>query len=343
MKNNNKAINIIKKIGIALALPVAMLIIMELLVTVFADGHVISSALDVKNMVRGAGIAAAIAFALSMNLTSGRMDLSLGSQRVVSTIVGGVVANMLGLSGVWVLVFAVIFGFIFGSIVGILFVSLRIPPMVLGIGMACIYECIGFVATDGVGLRLVGTDGVEVLSDMNFTIIVLAIIVVLMLIFMTYTRFSYKFRAVRGSQKIAQNAGINVFVNVAICYTVAGALVAVSGVLDTAFAGAMKATMGLTSNGTVMQNMFAMMIGCTFLSRYINQSIGIVSAAVALKIMSMGLTCFNLSDATSGVVNMAIFIAFLVFQANSYKFKQAKTDKARIAEAKAYKAANGLA
>lgn len=40
---------------------------------------------------------------------------------------------------------------------------------------------------------------------------------------------------------------------------------------------------------------------------------------------------------------MAIFIAFLVYQANAYKIKQAKTDKLRIAEAKAYKAANGLA
>jgi ribose/xylose/arabinose/galactoside ABC-type transport system permease subunit len=342
MRKNNKALSIIKGIGIALALPVAMFIVMELLVALFGEGHVISSALDVKNMVRGAGIAAAIAFALSMNLTSGRMDLSLGSQRVVSTIVGGLVANMLGLNGAWVLVFAVIFGFIFGSIVGILYVTLRIPPMVLGIGMACIYESIGFLSTDGVGLRLVGTQGVEVLSDMNFTIIVLTIIAVVMLIFMTYTRFSYNFRAVRGSQKIAQNAGINIYANVAICYTVAGALVAVSGVLDAAFAGSMSASMGLTSNGSVMANMFAMMIGCTFLSRYINQSIGIVSASVAIKIMSMGLSCFNFSDATSGVVNMVIFIAFLVFQENSYKIAQAKSDKKRIAQAKAYKAANGL-
>ena len=164
-----------------------------------------------------------------------------------------------------------------------------------------------------------------------------------MMVTMTYTVFSYKFRAVRGSQQIAKNAGINVFVNVAICYTVAGILVAISGVLDAAFAGSMTASMGLTSNGVVMQHMFPMMIGGTFLSRYVNQSIGIISAAVAVKILGMGLTCFNLSDATSGVVNMAIFIAFLVYQANAYRIKQAKTDKLRIAEAKAYKAANGLA
>lgn len=342
MKSENKILKFLKGIGIALALPVAVLIIMEVLVGLFAEGHVISSSLDFKNLVRGAGITTAIAFALSMNLTSGRMDLSLGSQRVVATIVGGIVAEQLGLSGAWVLFFAVIFGLIFGGIVGILYVTLRIPPMVLGIGVACIYECIGFGMTDGVGLRLVGTEGIDVLSNVNFTIAVVAIIVITMMVVMTYTRFSYKFRAVRGNQQIAKNAGINIFVNVAICYTVAGVLVAVSGVLDAAFAGSMSASMGLTSNGTVMSNMFPMMIGCTFLSRYINQSIGIISASFAVKIMGMGLTCFNLSDATSGVVNMIIFIAFLVYQANAYKIAQARTDQKRIAEAKEYKAANGL-
>lgn len=343
MKSKKNLLKFFKGIGIAIALPVAVLIIMEILIGLFADGHVISSMLDFKNMVRGAGISAAIAFGLSMNLTSGRMDLSLGSQRVVATIVGGIVASKLGLGGAWVLLFAIIFGLIFGGIVGFLYVTLRIPPMVLGIGVACIYECIGFGLTDGVGLRLVGTKGVEILSNVNFTLAVVAVIVVVMMVTMTYTVFSYKFRAVRGSQQIAKNAGINVFVNVAICYTVAGILVAISGVLDAVFAGSMTASMGLTSNGVVMQHMFPMMIGGTFLSRYVNQSIGIISAAVAVKILGMGLTCFNLSDATSGVVNMAIFIAFLVYQANAYKIKQAKTDKLRIAEAKAYKAANGLA
>ena len=337
MKQKNKVLEIVKSVAIALALPAAMFVIMELLVYSFQGSHVISTSLDVKNLIRGAGISAAIAFALSMNLTSGRMDLSLGSQRVAGTIVGGVIAARLGLGGPWVLICAIICGLAFGAGVGILYVTLRIPPMVLGIGMACIYECIGFAVTEGVGLRLVGTKGVEQLSDVNFTIVVITVIVVVMLVLMTYTKFSYKFRAVRGSQAIARNAGINVFVNVAVCYTVAGALVAVSGVLDAAFAGAMPASMGLTSNGSVMSNMFAMMIGCSFLSKYINQSIGIVSAAVALRIFSMGLTCFNVSDAVSGCINMALFIAFLIYQANNYRIDQAKADRKRIAKARAMK------
>lgn len=343
MKQNSKIKKWLSTICIALALPVIVYLIMELLVIATNNGHVISSGLDMKNLLRGAGISAAIAFALSMNLTSGRMDLSLGAQRVAGTILGGVIASKLGLGGVWVMVFAIICGLLLGGVVGFLYVTLRIPPMVLGIGMACIYECFGFAATGGVGLRLVGTKGASVLADVNFTIIVVGIIVVLMLVLMTYTTFSYNFRAVRGSQQIALNAGINVFVNVAICYTLAGALVAVSGVLDAAFAGSMAASMGLTSNGSVMSNMFAMMIGGAFLSKYINQSIGIVSAAVALKIFGMGLNCFNVSDAMNGCINMGLFIAFLVYQSNNYRISQHKADKERIAQAQAIKKARALA
>lgn len=343
MKQQNKAVKLLKSVVATVALPLAVWAIMEVIAVVFTGSHVISSNLDVRNLIRSAGISAAIAFALSMNITSGRMDLSLGSQRVAATILGGVVAEALGLGGVWVLIFALVFGTVLGAIVGVLYVTLRIPPMVLGIGMACIYECFGFAATDGVGLRLVGTEGVDLLSNMNFTIVVVLIILVAMLILMTYTKFSYKFRAVRGSQQIARNSGINIFVNVALCYLVAGLVVSASGVLDAAFAGSMAASMGLTSNGSVMQNMFPMMIGCNFLSKYVNQSVGIVSAAVAVRIMTMGLNCFNMSEAMSNSINMFLFIAYLVWQSNAWKLDRMRADKKRIAEAKAFKAARAAA
>lgn len=342
MKSKSKTAKLLQGICAALALPIATLAVMEILVFLTQGTHVVGSSLDLKNLIRGAGISAAIAFALSMNMTSGRMDLSLGSQRITGTILGGVLAAKLGLGGIWIMIFAVVFGLLLGFAVGFLYVTLRIPPMVLGLGIACVYECIGFAATDGVGLRLVGTEGALMLADVNFTIAVVLIIVVLMLVLMTYTKFSYRFRAVQGSQQIARNAGINVFVNVALCYTLAGALVAVSGVLDAAFSGSIAAAMGLTSNNSIMSNMFAMMVGATFLSKYINQSVGIISAAVALKIFSMGLSCFHISDAMNGCINMMLFIAFLVYQANAYRVDQYKADKARIAEAGAYKQAHSV-
>jgi Ribose/xylose/arabinose/galactoside ABC-type transport systems, permease components len=156
------------------------------------------------------------------------MDLSLGAQRVAGTIVGGLAAQALGLTGIWYLVFAIVFGLIFGGLVGLAFVTFRVPPLVLGIGLACILECVGFALSDGIGLKIVGVPGTAILSNASFTIVVIGIMVVFMLVLMTYTRFSYNFRAVRGSQQIARNSGIDIFKNVALCYTIAGALVCIS-------------------------------------------------------------------------------------------------------------------
>lgn len=343
MKQNNGLLSALKRVAIALALPVIVFLIMELLTSSVLGRHLFRSSLDLKNLIRSSGISAAVAFALSMNLTSGRMDLSLGAQRAAGTIVGGLIAQSLGLGGVWVLVFALFFGFLFGAIVGIAFVTLRIPAMVLGIGMACILECVGFASSGGIGLRLINSKGIETLSDVNFTIVVVLIMTVVMLVLMTYTTFSYKFRAVRGSQQIARNAGINVFVNVALCYAIGGILVCVAGVLDGAFQGSVMATMGLSSTGSIMVNMFPMMIGCMFLSRYINQAVGIISASVALKILSMGMAAFNIADTVSVTINMLLYLAFLVWLFNDNVIRQARSDRARIAEAKKLRAERAAA
>ena len=100
----------IKNILFTLAFPVGMYLIMELITMTLVHRHVLNSMLDVKTLIRNSGISAMIAFALSFNLTSGRFDLSLGAQRLAGTIIGGVIAIKLNLSGIWLLLFAVFFG-----------------------------------------------------------------------------------------------------------------------------------------------------------------------------------------------------------------------------------------
>ena len=81
----------IKNTLITLAFPVLMFLIMEAVCLIAAGRHVIdfSTNLDLVNLVRNTGIACAITYALSFNLTSGRLDLSLGAQRLAGTVAAG--------------------------------------------------------------------------------------------------------------------------------------------------------------------------------------------------------------------------------------------------------------
>lgn len=326
MKKNSKLNDVI----FTIAFPVVVWIIMEVLCLLLAQRHVIQTMLDIKTVIRNTGITALTAYAMSFNLKEGRFDLSLGAQRLAGTIIGGLLAIKLGLSGIWLLIFAMVFGFIFGLLTGIAFIGFRVPPMVLGVGMALIWEVVPYLVSEGKGLNLFGVQGMDVLTEAWFQILVVVVAAILVYILMNFTRLGYETKAVQGSQFIAKNSGINIFRHAVECYTLAGILICVAGVLDVAFTTQMGSALGNTSNGVVTANMFAMILG-SYIGEKSDSSIGIIVASLTLNIFKYGLSMMQLSEANNSVVNMVIFIAFLVYQANRYVGKLHGEQKARIA------------
>lgn len=330
MKTNGQKV---KAILFTIAFPIAAWIVMEILVYLVKGRHVLGTMLDLKTLVRNAGIAAITAFALSFNLTSGRMDLSLGAQRLAGVIIGGVLAIKLGLSGIWILLFSLAFGLVFGLITGLMFIALRVPPMVLGIGMGLIWEVFPYQYSAGKGLNLFGVSGVEILSNTAFIIILTVVVGAFVTVLMNSTRFGYQLRAIQGSQLIAQNSGINIFRHTVLCYMFAGGLVCIAGVMEVSFTTQLASTLGLASNGPVTSNMFPMILG-GYIGRKSNDAVGTIVAALAINIIRYGLVQLDLSEANASVVNMVLFVGFLVFLANETVLSRRRAEKARIEEAR---------
>ncbi len=333
---SNKTKKIFKNIIISACFPIVIFVIMELLV-ITKGNHLVSSVLDIQNILRRTAISSLIAYALSFNLTCGRMDLSLGAQRLVGVILGGNIALSLGLSGVGLLLFAFAFGLLFGFLTGVMFVITRVPAMVLGIGLGLIYECVAFFTSEGKGFNIFGTEGNEILIDMWFTALVLLLSAGAVMFLLGYTRYGYHLRAVQGSQRIAKSSGIKVFRNAILSYTFAGGAVTTSGMLDAAMSNGMKVSTGFTSNGTVLANMFPMFLGM-YISRWSNQAVGILIASVTLNFLSLGLSKLQLNDAKTNVITMLLFLALLIYLANENIFKVKRQEKARIALAQEKKA-----
>ena len=332
----------LKNLLITLAFPAVMFLVMELICFLGKGTHLLNSMLDVKTLVRNTGVSTIIAFALSMNLTCGRFDLSLGAQRLAGTIVGGLLGLSLGLAGVWLLLFALVFGLLFGFLTGLIFIITRVPPMVLGIGVGLIWECVAYVASEGKGLNMFGVAGNEILVNTNFTIALVVVVAAFVFLLLSSTRFGYEMRAIQGSQRIAQNSGIHIFRHAVLCYTLAGGLVCIAGMIDAAYTTQMTASLGFTSNGVVVVNMFPMLLG-GYIGRWSNQAVGVTVAALTLKIFAFGLTILELSEANSAVASMTLFVLFLIYLANEHVFKIRKAEKARITLAIEKKRALGAA
>ncbi|TCK92496.1 ribose transport system permease protein [Natranaerovirga hydrolytica] len=324
----------IHKSALIVLVPLVVGLIMEVIVYMQTGGHLIGSMLDVRNLVRDIGTTAIIAFALSLNLGSGRFDLSLGAQRLVATIIGGNIALRLGFNGTGLLLMAILIGLVAGFIVGMIFITFRVPPVILGLGMAMIYESIAFAGSGGRGLQLFGASDIGMLVNPNFTMMVLGIATAFIFVLFTFTKFRYEMQAMRGSQKTAKNSGINVFRHVVICYTIAGGLVAIAGVFSAALDGALNPVLGMSSNSAVIAMTFPMFIG-TYLSRRSNMAIGIISAALTVRLFSVGLASLHISSALNTTINMVLFIGFLAFLANRHIPDLRKRERARIKEAHA--------
>lgn len=325
---SNKTKKILKNLIVSACFPIAIFVIMELFVITKGD-HLVSSVLDVQNIIRKTAISSLIAYGLSFNLTCGRMDLSLGAQRLVGVIIGGNIALSLGLSGVALLLFALLFGLIFGFLTGVLFVITRVPAMVLGIGLGLIYETIAFFTSEGKGFNIFGVAGNDILIDMWFTVAVLLVCAGIVMFLLGYTRYGYHLRAIQGSQKIAKSSGIKVFKNAILSYTFAGGAVSTSGMLDAAMSNGMKVSTGFMSNGTVLANMFPMFLGM-YISRWSNQAVGILIASLTLTLFSTGLSKLQLIDAQTNVITMMLFLTLLIYLANENIFKVKREQRARI-------------
>ena len=327
---------------ITLAFPAATWLVMNVLCLLTMQRGVIASMLDVQNYVRNVGISACTAMALSYNLGNGRFDLSLGAQRMMVAIVGGNIAIRLGL-GTWgVILCSLTAGLLFGALVGVLFVTTKIPAMVLGVGVAFVYECVAFVSSGSQGLHVYGVAGLENLSNMYLTIGVVFAATLIAMVLDRYTRFGFYNRAIGGSQKIAHNCGVNIYTHAVGCYAMAGGLVSLSGVFDAAFKGSMDAELGFSSNSTVMTNCFPMFLG-KFIARWSSEAVGIVVGTMTIRMFQTGLSVMQFSGTAQQVFTGFAFLIFLLVRANEHAFSIRRAKKARLAQAREKRLALGQA
>lgn len=327
----------IKNAICSFCVPAGIYLIMEIISRVFTGAGVINNMADMKNLARTFASLFCIALALSCNLPAGRMDFSLGSQMILAVIFGGNIALRLGMGGIGTLVLSIIFGLIAGFLVGVAFVKTRIIPMILGMGMALIYECISFSAFNSKGLQTFGNSKLSVLSNVTFISIVVLLVTLVMGYLFLMSPFGYNRKAIQGNQRIAMNSGINIFTNCVICYTLAGGLVAIAGIFDTVFKGNLAPVLGMDSRATVMGNMFAVMLGMT-LARFSNSVVGILMAVLSIKILTLGLSKLALDNSIQTIIIYFLFLVLMIYRMNESEIKAWKKKKLRIAEAKRIRA-----
>ncbi len=330
----NLTVHKIKSILKMLSLPIIVFLVMNTIDLMVTGQGVISSGTDVRALFRNILTTFSFALAINCNLRVGRMDLSLGSQMYLACIFGGNLALQMNLGGIGVLAFSMGLGLLCGLLVGTLYVQLRILPMIFGIGMSLIFECLSFGAYNQQGLMLYGKPGISILSEIWFVITVTLGMIAIMTFLFQYSTFGYKGRAVQGGQRLASDAGVNIYTNCIISYTLAGALAACAGVFNTAFMGTLVPTLDMGSNSMFFGSMFPMFVG-TWLGAFVgNPVMGVLCGTISVRLLGLGLAKLSLEGTVQNVIIFTLFLLFMILRDNMSKLSYRKKRRARIALAR---------
>lgn len=131
--------SILKKIIGTLCIPVVTLLVMILLcqrngVVFFeSEGNWIL-------FFRATATVMLTTFALSLNLNSGRFDFSIGAISLLSSVISASICSSHGLSTPYMLVISIVSGALLGLISGAIYVIVKLPPIIVSLGVTLFYE-----------------------------------------------------------------------------------------------------------------------------------------------------------------------------------------------------------
>lgn len=260
-----------------------------------------------------------IALALSYNLTSGRFDFSVGSVMLLSLIAGGNLAKEWDLGPVGMLVACLIVGMACGLISGIVYITLKLPPMVSSLGVAMVFEALGYTINKGKGARLMTDFDLLIWSQPLYSILLVVVVLAILIYLLNFTKFGYNCRSLQTGQKNAVEVGVNEKTNSVVCYVIAGAMMACAGVLFLCKNGMVAPKAGLGSSSYMMSAFLPMFVGQA-LSKYSDRNIGTFVGAFCQGCLTSGLLKLGCGSSMKTVMDGVVVLLFLVYTSNSYKF-----------------------
>ncbi len=185
-----------------------------------------------------ASINAVIAVGMTFVITSGGIDLSVGS---IVALVGIVIAAALkgwGVSPYGALLIGVAVGVLCGSINGLLITRANLPPFIATLGTMGIFRGLALIFSEGRPQYGLGEEFVQAFAGqvgpIPIPVIIAAIVAVIFAFVLVRTKIGEYTIAIGGNEETARLSGINVKTYKVIVYAMCGGLAGLGGVILTA-------------------------------------------------------------------------------------------------------------
>ena len=255
-----------------------------------------------------------LAIAATFILSSGGLDLSLGSVLGLSGVAGAAVAVKMGLPTPFAVLATVGAGALAGFINGLIITRAFVPAFIVTLGMLGVARGVALVLSDG---RVIyGLPKAMVFLGQGrplgvpMPVIIFLAAAMIMHALLAYTRYGRHTLAIGDNENAARTAGINVEWHRLTLYTLSGGLAGLAGLLFATRINSGDPTAGLTYELTAIT---AAIIGGTNLFGGRGSILGTIIGALIMGVLQNGLNLLAVQSyyqqmAIGSVLILAVFI-----------------------------------
>jgi ribose transport system permease protein len=188
---------------------------------------------NVINILRQVSVTAVIAAGLTLLMTAGGMDFSMGSNVSVTTALGAQLLSH-GHSTVFTVAATIVLATVIGLVNGLVVTFTNVAPFVVTLATATLLDGVALLVLDSVSVSI-GTRMFALGNDKILGIPYLLVLAVLVLaataLVMRFTVFGRDAYAIGGNEHVARLSGINVTARKLTLYALTGALSGLAGLM----------------------------------------------------------------------------------------------------------------
>ncbi|MEA4854095.1 MAG: ABC transporter permease [Christensenella sp.] len=256
-------------------------------------------------MFQQAFIPSVLASGLYFIVVMGMFDFAIGSIMVLAGIMGGLAAQTTGYIGMFAVCICV--GIALELLNGFLYIKLKVPSLIVSIGLMMIFETIGTFFNNSRGVVL--GENSRMFGKAPYNIIVGCIALVLAYILYTYTKRGVQIRAIGTNELVAQSAGIKVNQTKIFAYMFCGLFVGIASILSVSYGGSFQPVLNMQTMDRNFMPLLGCFIGLAF-RKTVNPIISIFCGEFLIMMITTGVMTMGgdatIQDVVTGVVLLII-------------------------------------
>ena len=262
---------------------------------------------NIRNVLDNSSLQLILAIGMTFVISSGGIDLSVGSIVALSGIAIGLMLNA-GFPIIISAILGVLLGGVLGGFNGFLISEFKIDPFVVTIGSMSLYRGLSLVITGGQpiygfppGFTFFGKGD---LGKINPPIIIAVFMVCLAFFLYKYTKWGQYTLAIGGNEEAIKRVGVNVKFYKSSIYMVSGICAGLGGLILASRLNAAEPNAGFMLETNIIA---AVILGGTSMSGGRASVSGTLIACILLSVMRNGLTIMSISS-----YYQQLFIGFII-------------------------------